>query len=223
MVDLATQHGLEWLTMDDLVAHRLQRESFVRQLTQSTLPTRAGEFLVRAFENTLDGGQHLALSLGDIRTPEPVMVRIHSECLTGDVFGSRRCDCGPQLVEAMNRIREEGRGVIVYLRQEGRGIGLTDKLRAYALQDQGRDTVEANLELGHPAEARSYAAGAQMLLALGVRKVRLMTNNPAKVDGLTNAGIEVVGREPIEIAPTKDNEAYLATKKAKMGHLLDQV
>lgn len=223
LVALAGKHGLCWLTMDDLVAHRLQRESFVAQLTQSTLPTRQGDFLVRAFHNTLDGGQHLALSMGDIRSPEPVLVRIHSECLTGDVFGSRRCDCGPQLTESLRRIAEEGRGVVIYLRQEGRGIGLTDKLRAYALQDSGRDTVEANIELGHPAEARTYAVGAQMLLALGVPEVRLLTNNPGKVDGLKASGVTVVAREPLEIAPTKDNAAYLATKKTKMGHLLSQV
>ena len=164
----------------------------------------------------------MVLSVGDVRTPEPVLVRLHSECLTGDVFASLRCDCGDQLSQAMQSIQREGRGAILYLRQEGRGIGLLGKMGAYALQDQGRDTVEANLELGFEADERDFTIGAQMLAAIGVRKVRLMTNNPRKVSEVGSYGVEVVERCPIEIEPNEVNAAYLATKKAKMGHLLDQ-
>lgn len=219
----AEAHALPQITIAELVAHRLASESFVAQLSQSTLPTAAGELLVRAFEDRLTGQQHLALSVGDLRGPEPLLVRIHSECLTGDVFGSRRCDCGLQLQAALVQVQAEGRGVVLYLRQEGRGIGLANKVRAYSLQDHGRDTVEANLDLGLPIDQRDYGVAAQMLLALGVRRVRLMTNNPDKIAGLIAHGVEVTERLPLEFPPSGDNQLYLATKKRKLGHRLDQV
>ncbi len=217
----AERHALPILKVSDLLAHRMANESFVRQLSQATLPTRHGDFLVRAFENRLDGRQHLVLSQGETRSHEPLLVRMHSECLTGDVFHSLRCDCGPQLDEAMRRVAEAGRGIVLYLRQEGRGIGLLDKIRAYALQDEGRDTVEANLELGLPIDGRDYGLAAQILHALGARRVRLMTNNPEKIQTLSSYGVEVVTREPLLVAPSDDNRAYLRTKKEKLGHLLD--
>ncbi len=217
----AERHALPTLKVSDLLAHRMANESFVRQLSQATLPTRHGDFLVRAFENRLDGRQHLVLSQGETRSHDAPLVRMHSECLTGDVFHSLRCDCGPQLDEAMRRIAEAGRGIVLYLRQEGRGIGLLDKIRAYALQDEGRDTVEANLELGLPIDGRDYGLAAQILHALGARRVRLMTNNPDKIQTLSSYGVEVVAREPLLVAPSDDNRAYLRTKKEKLGHLLD--
>ncbi|PIE16292.1 MAG: GTP cyclohydrolase II [Proteobacteria bacterium] len=223
LIARAESLALPHLTLADLVAHRMATESFVTQLSQSALRVGAGEFVTRAFEDRLTKRQHLALSLGDVRSPEPILVRLHSECLTGDVFGSRRCDCGQQLNEALARVQSEGRGLVLYLRQEGRGIGLVNKVRAYQLQDQGRDTVEANEDLGLPVDPRDYGVAAQMLLALGARRVRLMTNNPKKIEGLEIHGVEVISREPIEIPPSEDNHHYLATKKAKMGHLLDTV
>jgi len=223
LVAFADDHNLPHITIDDLITHRMASESFVVQLGQSTLPTACGEFMVRAFQNRLTGQQHLALSVGDLRSPEPALVRLHSECLTGDVFTSQRCDCGAQLHEALQRIQEEGRGAVLYLRQEGRGIGLANKVRAYALQDAGRDTVEANVDLGLPADLRDYSIAGQMLLALGVRKVRMMTNNPRKVAGVETQGVEVVERVNIEVVPTEHNQNYLATKKVKLGHLLEQV
>jgi len=223
LVAYADEHALRHVTLADLVAHRMSRESFVTQLGQSTLPTACGEFVVRAFQNRLTGQQHLVLSVGDLRSPEPALVRMHSECLTGDVFGSQRCDCGNQLHEALQRIQAEGRGAVLYLRQEGRGIGLANKVRAYALQDAGRDTVEANVELGLPVDLRDYGIAAQMLLALGVRRVRLMTNNPRKIAGLEEQGVEVVERLNIEFPPSDANHHYLATKKVKLGHFLERV
>lgn len=214
------RHSLAWVTLPDLLAHRMASESFVRQLSQATLPTRHGDFLVRAFENRLDGRQHLVLSRGETRSPEPLLVRLHSECLTGDVFHSLRCDCGPQLDEALRRVAEAGRGLVLYLRQEGRGIGLLDKIRAYALQDEGRDTVEANVELGLPIDGRDYGLAAQILHALGVQRVRLLTNNPDKIQTLVDFGVEVVAREPLEVPASAENREYLRTKKAKLGHLL---
>lgn len=219
----AVDHGLPIMAIDDVLAHRLAHETFVQQLSQSTLPTRYGPFLVRAFANLIDNQQHLALSLGETRSHEPLLVRVHSECLTGDVFGSLRCDCGSQLDESLRRIAAEGRGAVVYLRQEGRGIGLLDKIRAYALQDKGRDTVEANLDLGLPVDRRDFGLAAQILHVIGTRRVRLMTNNPDKVEVLERFGIEVVAREPLEIHPTDSNRDYLATKKVKLGHMLDEV
>ncbi len=219
----AQAHGLVSVTLGDIIAHRRAHESFVTLLSQSTLPTAHGDFVVRVFRDDLDGTQHMALTRGEVRTSEPVLARIHSECLTGDVFGSARCDCGDQLNHALARVASEGRGVVVYLRQEGRGIGLVNKLRAYALQDQGRDTVEANLDLGLPAEARDFTIGGQILLALGVQRVRLMTNNPRKVAGVTSVGLEVTERVSIEMEPTTASQRYLRTKKAKLGHILSKV
>ena len=223
LMAFAAVHDLPEVSVEAIIGHRLARETFVQQQSQATLPTRYGPFLVRAFVNQLDGQQHLALSLGETRGAEPLHVRIHSECLTGDVFGSLRCDCGGQLDAALRRIAELGRGAIIYLRQEGRGIGLLDKIRAYALQDAGRDTVEANLELGLPVDRRDFSLAAQILHVIGARRVRLMTNTPDKVAALERFGIAVVAREPLETAPHPENRDYLATKKAKLGHMLDGV
>ncbi len=219
----ARDHGLPHVTIEDILGHRMAHETFVHQLSQSTLPTRYGPFLVRAFANVIDQQQHLALSLGETRSNEPLLVRVHSECLTGDVFGSLRCDCGAQLDESLRRIAAEGRGVVIYLRQEGRGIGLLDKIRAYALQDRGRDTVQANLELGLPVDRRDFGLAAQILHVIGARRARLMTNNPDKVAALERFGIEVVAREALETQPNDDNRLYLSTKKRKLGHMLDEV
>lgn len=216
----AARHSLPEVTIAELFAHRMASETFVRQLSQATLPTRHGNFLARAFENRLDHRQHLVLSLGETRSSEPLLVRLHSECLTGDVFHSLRCDCGPQLDLALAQVAEAGRGMVLYLRQEGRGIGLLDKIRAYALQDEGRDTVQANLELGLPIDNRDYGLAAQILHTLGVRRVRLLTNNPEKIQTLTQFGVEVVAREPLLVPPSDDNRDYLQTKKLKLGHLL---
>ena len=206
-----------------IVAHRRGSESFVTQLTQTPVSTAHGDFVCRVFLDQLGGKQHIALTLGDVRTREPALVRVHSECLTGDVFSSRRCDCGTQLSASLDRIHEHGRGALLYLRQEGRGIGLVNKVSAYALQDAGRDTVEANLDLGFEADLRDFGLGAQILIALGVQRVRLMTNNPRKVHDLTTHGIEVVSREPLEFEPCEHNISYLRTKKQKLGHLLTRV
>ncbi len=220
---MSADYDVPVVSLGQLIAHRRATEPVMIQVAQRSLETRHGSFLCRVFQNRLDGKQHLALSVGDVRTSDPLLVRLHSECLTGDVLSSMRCDCGSQLALAMKRIQDEGRGVLLYLRQEGRGIGLGAKIAAYALQDQGRDTVEANLELGFEADQRDFTIGAQMLAAIGVRKIRLMTNNVKKVEGISNYGVVVASREPIEIEPNEKNRAYLATKKAKLGHLLDKV
>ena len=220
---MAAEYRLPVVRVAGIVAHRLATETFVAQLVQSILPTRWGDFTCRVFVNELDGKQHLALSVGDIRGGAPVLTRVHSECLTGDILGSMRCDCGTQLSVAMERIAESGRGVLLYLRQEGRGIGLVNKVNAYALQDAGRDTVEANLELGFDADPRDFSLGAQMLSSLGVDRVCLMTNNPHKVQALRAFGVEVASRDPLEFAPCEHNVDYLRAKKIKLGHLLTKV
>jgi len=217
----ALEHGLKICTVADLVAYRLQNESLVRRAAEVRLPTTyGGDFTTIVYENDIDRLEHLALVKGEVAGDEPVLVRVHSECLTGDVFGSCRCDCANQLQLSMKMIENEGRGVILYMRQEGRGIGLINKLKAYALQEQGRDTVEANLELGFPADLRDYGIGAQMLVDLGVRNLRLMTNNPKKMIGLIGYGMNIVERVPLEIYPSPLNRTYLRIKRDKMGHLL---
>jgi 3,4-dihydroxy 2-butanone 4-phosphate synthase / GTP cyclohydrolase II len=218
----ARKHNLKIVTIADLIRYRLHNESLVRRAAVTTLPTiYGGDFQAIAYENEVDKQQHLALVKGNINPEDEVLVRVHSECLTGDVFGSQRCDCGDQLHSAMRMVAEKGKGVIVYMHQEGRGIGLINKMKAYALQDQGKDTVEANLALGFEPDLRDYGLGAQILRDLGVRKLRLMTNNPKKIIGLQGYGLEVIERIPIECKPGKKNLNYLKTKKKKMGHLLN--
>jgi 3,4-dihydroxy 2-butanone 4-phosphate synthase/GTP cyclohydrolase II len=220
----AKEHGIKICTIADLVAYRLKNEILVRVVAEAHLPSRyGGDWRAIAFENDVDKQDHLALVKGNVNTGEPILVRVHSECLTGDVLGSLRCDCGEQLQHAMEMIDKEGRGVILYMRQEGRGIGLINKLKAYELQDKGRDTVEANLELGFKADLRDYGIGAQMLVSLGIRKMRLLTNNPKKLIGLQGYGIDVVERVSIEAIATKSNKSYLKTKRDKMGHLLENL
>lgn len=217
----AREHGLKIVTIADLINFRLKNESLIRRVAEASLPTRfGGMFKIVVYENDVDDYQHIALIKGDIHPEDEVLVRVHSECCTGDIFGSLRCDCGDQLKRAMEMIEEEGKGVIVYMRQEGRGIGLVNKIKAYALQDQGKDTVDANLELGFKADLRDYGIGAQILTDLGVRKMRLMTNNPRKIIGLDGYGLKVVERVPIVITPTETNAHYLQTKKEKLGHLI---
>lgn len=218
----AEEHALHIISVADLIEYRRRHEKLIRQVATARLPTLWGDFQALAYENTVDGEEHLALVMGGPFQPdEEVLVRVHSECLTGDALGSLRCDCGQQLHAAMQAIAEEGRGVLLYMRQEGRGIGLLKKVCAYELQDQGLDTVEANERLGFPADLRDYGIGAQILYDLGVRKLRLLTNNPRKIVGLQGHSLEVVERVPIEIPPTPSNRDYLRVKKEKLGHMLD--
>lgn len=220
LMEFAGRHGLKIITVESLVMYRKHTEKWMEKVTDVPLPTKYGNFRMYGYVNRITGEHHLALVKGDVATDEPVLCRMHSECLTGDVFGSLRCDCGEQLAEALRRIEKAGRGVLIYLRQEGRGIGLINKLRAYELQDRGMDTVEANIALGFPSDMREYDTGAAILSDLGVRKIILMTNNPLKISGLDHYGIEVTGRDPIEMTCNEKNRMYLYTKYRKMGHLL---
>jgi 3,4-dihydroxy 2-butanone 4-phosphate synthase/GTP cyclohydrolase II len=219
--EFADEHGLAMISIEQLIHHRRRHETHVVRVAETRLPTSYGDFTAYGYRITVDGGEHVALVMGDVTGPEPVLVRVHSECLTGDVFGSQRCDCGPQLDEALRRIADEGRGVVVYLRgHEGRGIGLVAKLQAYQLQDGGRDTVDANLDLGLPADARHYGAATQVLRDLGVGSVRLLTNNPDKVTSLEDYGVAVTERVPLTPHPNDHNIGYLLTKRDRMGHQL---
>jgi 3,4-dihydroxy 2-butanone 4-phosphate synthase/GTP cyclohydrolase II len=223
LAKVAEEHGLLMITVSDLISYRLRHETLVRKVASPSLPTVFGDFRIHAYRSDETGDENVALVMGEIDEEEPVLVRVHSQCLTGDIFGSCRCDCGPQLEQALQKIADEGRGVLLYLLQEGRGIGLMNKLRAYELQEQGHDTVEANERLGFRPDQRDYGIGAQILRDLGVRQMRLMTNNPSKYIGLHGYGLEIVERIPLEVPPTETSRAYLRTKRDKLGHLLKLV
>lgn len=220
LLEMAQQHDLKMISVQDLIAYRRSKETLVEMVAEARLPSDHGDFLLRVYQNNIDGKEHVAIIKGDVSPDVPLLVRVHSECLTGDIFASRRCDCGPQLHAALDMIEQEGSGVVLYMRQEGRGIGLVNKIKAYALQEQGLDTVEANTHLGFPPDPRDYGIGAQILHDLGVRKMRLMTNNPKKRVGLQSHGLEVVELVGLEVTPTKENLGYLETKRDKMGHVL---
>lgn len=222
LMEFAEKHGLHMITVKALIEYRKRTETFIKRVADVDFPSKYGHFRIKAYESTLDGKCHLAVVKGEVTKRENVLVRVHSECLTGDALGSLRCDCGEQLAAALRRIEQEGRGVVLYMRQEGRGIGLANKMRAYALQDQGKDTVEANVLLGFAPDLRDYGIGAQILADLGLTTIRLLTNNPAKRAGLEGHGLKIVERVPLEVHANKFNRRYLTVKKLKMGHLLEE-
>jgi 3,4-dihydroxy 2-butanone 4-phosphate synthase/GTP cyclohydrolase II len=223
LIPYAERHGLRIVTVAELIEYRRRTEQLVERIVSVRLPTDYGEFQAVAYRERLTGREHVALVKGDVAGAEDVLVRVHSTCLTGDVFHSHRCDCGEQLERALGRIERDGMGVLLYLQQEGRGIGLLNKLRAYELQESGMDTVEANLELGFPADAREYGIGSQILADLGLTTIRVLTNNPKKISGIEGFGLTVVSQEPIEVRPTDENRRYLETKRDKLGHTLDRI